>query len=46
LALYSRHGVVSGIVTLNNPRDLMLSKPLLEESISLEEALKKAPWVK
>jgi NADPH-dependent 2,4-dienoyl-CoA reductase/sulfur reductase-like enzyme len=46
LALYSREGIVSGIVTLNNPRDLMLSRPLLEEPVSLDEALKNAPWSK
>jgi hypothetical protein len=44
LALYSRNGVVSGIVTLNNPRALMLSKPLLEDPVTLANALERAPW--
>jgi hypothetical protein len=44
LALYSRNGVVSGIVTLSNPRALMLSKPLLEDPVTLVNALERAPW--
>jgi 3-phenylpropionate/trans-cinnamate dioxygenase ferredoxin reductase subunit len=44
LALYSRNDVVTGIVTLSNPRDLMLSKPLLEEPTTMEQALAAAPW--
>jgi NADPH-dependent 2,4-dienoyl-CoA reductase/sulfur reductase-like enzyme len=44
LALYSRDGVVSGIVTLNNPRALVLSRSLLEEPTSTEQALARAPW--
>ncbi|MGC1420146.1 MAG: FAD-dependent oxidoreductase [Acidimicrobiales bacterium] len=44
LALYSRDGVVTGVVTLGNPRGLMLSKPLLESPTSLAEALVSSPW--
>jgi 3-phenylpropionate/trans-cinnamate dioxygenase ferredoxin reductase subunit len=44
LALYSRDGVVSGIVTLNNPRALVLSRWLLEEPTTMEQALARAPW--
>lgn len=45
LALYSRDGIVNGIVTLSQPRGLMLSKGLLEEPTPLDEALRRAPWV-
>jgi NADPH-dependent 2,4-dienoyl-CoA reductase/sulfur reductase-like enzyme len=44
LALYSRDGVVTGIVTLSQPRALMLSKHLLESPSTLEAALGDAPW--
>jgi NADPH-dependent 2,4-dienoyl-CoA reductase/sulfur reductase-like enzyme len=44
LALYSRDGVVTGIVTLSQPRALMLSKHLLESPSTLEGALRDAPW--
>jgi len=44
LALYSRGGVVTGIVTLSQPRALMLSKHLLESPSTLEGALRDAPW--
>ncbi|MGB8196850.1 MAG: FAD-dependent oxidoreductase [Acidimicrobiales bacterium] len=44
LALYSRGGVVTGIVTLSQPRALMLSKHLLESPSTLEGALKNRPW--
>jgi 3-phenylpropionate/trans-cinnamate dioxygenase ferredoxin reductase subunit len=44
LALYSRGGVVTGIVTLSQPRALMLSKHLLEAPSTLEGALHDAPW--
>jgi NADPH-dependent 2,4-dienoyl-CoA reductase/sulfur reductase-like enzyme len=44
LALYSRDGVVTGIVTLSQPRALALSKPLLESPATLEGALKDRPW--
>jgi NADPH-dependent 2,4-dienoyl-CoA reductase/sulfur reductase-like enzyme len=35
LALYSRNGVVTGLVTLNDPRALVLSRPLLEDRVAL-----------
>ena len=44
LALYSRGGVVTGIVTLSQPRGLMLSKHLLESPSTLDLALDDAPW--
>jgi len=44
LALYSREGVVTGLVALSQPRALMLSKPLLERETTLDEALALAPW--
>jgi hypothetical protein len=44
LALYSRDGVVTGVVALGNPRGLMLSKVLLEAPTSLEGALASSPW--
>jgi NADPH-dependent 2,4-dienoyl-CoA reductase/sulfur reductase-like enzyme len=46
LALYSRGGVVTGIVTLSQPRALMLSKHLLESPSTLEGALSDAPWTR
>ena len=44
LAVYSREGVVSGVVALNQPRALMLSKSLLEVPTSIDEACANAPW--
>ena len=44
LGLYSRDGVVSGLVALNQPRALMLSRGLLVEPTRLEDALARAPW--
>jgi NADPH-dependent 2,4-dienoyl-CoA reductase/sulfur reductase-like enzyme len=44
LALYSRQGLVTGLVALNQPRALMLSKTLLESPTTLEDALAQAPW--
>jgi NADPH-dependent 2,4-dienoyl-CoA reductase/sulfur reductase-like enzyme len=44
LALYSRDGVVTGMVTLSHPRALMLSKHLLESPSTLTGALRDAPW--
>jgi NADPH-dependent 2,4-dienoyl-CoA reductase/sulfur reductase-like enzyme len=44
LALYSRDGVVTGVVALSHPRALMLSKELLERSTALDEAMRRAPW--
>lgn len=43
-ALYSRVGLVTGVVTLSQPRALMLSKVLLEEPTTLAGALERAPW--
>jgi len=44
LALYSRDGFVTGMVSLSQPRGLALSKPLLEEPTTLKSALESAPW--
>ncbi len=44
LGLYSRRGLVTGLVALNQPRALMLSKVLLETPTSLDDALLRAPW--
>jgi len=44
LALYSRDGVVTGTVTLSQPRALMLTKHLLESPSTLDKALHDAPW--
>lgn len=44
VALYSRDGVVTGIVALSQPRALMLSKALLEVRTTLDEALSQSPW--
>ena len=44
LGLYSRSGVVSGLIALNQPRALMLSRGLLERSTALDAALALAPW--
>jgi NADPH-dependent 2,4-dienoyl-CoA reductase/sulfur reductase-like enzyme len=43
-ALYSRAGIVTGVVALSQPRALMLSKVLLEETTTLEHALVRTPW--
>jgi 3-phenylpropionate/trans-cinnamate dioxygenase ferredoxin reductase subunit len=44
LGVYSREGVVSGLIALSQPRALMLSKVLLEHPTTLDEALASAPW--
>jgi len=44
VALYSRAGLVSGVVTLANPRGLMLSKVLLDEPTSIDDARSRSPW--
>ena len=44
LALYSRAGVVTGLLSLAQPRALMVSKTLLDETTSLEDALARRPW--
>lgn len=44
LALYSRDGVVTGVVALSMPRALVLSKPLVDVATRLDDALAAAPW--
>ncbi len=44
LALYSRGGVVTGILSLSQPRWLMVSKVLLDEETTLTRALELQPW--
>ncbi len=44
LGVYSRRGIVSGIVALGLPRALTLSRTLIETPTSLEVALRHAPW--
>ena len=43
-ALFSRDGVVNGVIALSQPRALMLSRPLLEHVTTLKSALELAPW--
>ena len=43
-ALYSRDGLVTGVVSLSQPRALMLSRVLLEEPTTLQRARELAPW--
>lgn len=45
VALYSRDDLVTGVVTLGQPRALILSKHLLETPTQLDAALAAAPWV-
>ena len=44
LALYSRDGVVTGILALSNRAGLALSKLLLETLTTLDDALTRTPW--
>jgi NADPH-dependent 2,4-dienoyl-CoA reductase/sulfur reductase-like enzyme len=44
MALFSRGGVVTGIIALAQPRALMLSKHFLERPTTLGHALEEAPW--
>jgi NADPH-dependent 2,4-dienoyl-CoA reductase/sulfur reductase-like enzyme len=44
VAIYARHGLVTGVVALSNPRGLTKSRVLLETVTSLEDALALAPW--
>lgn len=46
LALYHREGVVTGLVALSQPRALMLSRTLLEQSTPVEQARARAPWAR
>ena len=45
LALYHRSGVITGAVSLNQPRGLILARPLVSEHASISEALEKKPWL-
>lgn len=44
VALYSHNDIVTGIIALNQPRALMLSKHFLEEKTNLASAFTEAPW--
>jgi NADPH-dependent 2,4-dienoyl-CoA reductase/sulfur reductase-like enzyme len=44
VAIYSRNGLVTGVVALSNPRGLTKSRVLLDEVTTLEDALFLAPW--
>jgi 3-phenylpropionate/trans-cinnamate dioxygenase ferredoxin reductase subunit len=44
VALYEEAGLVSAIVGLDQPRALMLSRPLLATPTTLDEARRLAPW--
>ena len=44
LALYSRGELVTGLIALNQPRGLMMSRGLLETDVTLAQALSAAPW--
>ncbi len=44
LALYSRHSLVTGVLSLSNPRGLATSKVLLDQPTTIEDALNRAPW--
>jgi NADPH-dependent 2,4-dienoyl-CoA reductase/sulfur reductase-like enzyme len=44
VAIYSRDGLVTGVVALSNPRGLTKSRALLEKVTRLEDALALAPW--
>jgi len=44
LGLYSRRGLVTGLVALNQPRALMLSKGLLTTPTTLDDTLALNPW--
>jgi NADPH-dependent 2,4-dienoyl-CoA reductase/sulfur reductase-like enzyme len=44
VALYSRDDIVTGVIALNRPRALMLSRHLLERKTNLSDALAEVPW--
>lgn len=44
VALYNRDGIVNGVVTLSQPRALMVSKVLLESPTTVSQALELQPW--
>lgn len=43
-ALFSRDDIVTGAIALSQPRALMLSKKLLDQTTSVGEALAYSPW--
>jgi phthalate 3,4-dioxygenase ferredoxin reductase subunit len=45
LALYSRADIVTGLLSLSQPRALMVSRDLVAEHATLENALTRQPWV-
>jgi len=44
VAIYSRRGLVTGVVALSNPRGLTKSRVLLDKVTTLDDALALAPW--
>ncbi len=44
LAMYSRAGIVTGLVALNQPRALMVSRDLVAEHATLVDAVERQPW--
>ncbi len=44
LALYSREGYVSALCALSLPRALMMSKSLVDDHVTVVDALRTAPW--
>jgi 3-phenylpropionate/trans-cinnamate dioxygenase ferredoxin reductase subunit len=44
LGIYSCDGLVTALVSLNQPRALMLAKSLIEVPTTLDDALRSAPW--
>jgi NAD(P)H-nitrite reductase large subunit len=44
LAIYSRDEVVTGLIGLNQPRALMVSRELVADHVALSDALRQAPW--
>jgi 3-phenylpropionate/trans-cinnamate dioxygenase ferredoxin reductase subunit len=45
LALFHRSGVITGAVSLNQPRGLILARPLVSEHANIGEALELKPWL-
>ena len=44
LALYSHDGLLTGAISLSQPRALMMCRALLESHVTLSEALDASPW--
>ncbi len=44
LAIYSRDGLVTGLIALSHPRALMMSRDLVGEHSTVENALALQPW--